>query len=204
MNFVELQNELCAVPAARFKAAQRDSIKRWINYRYAQLWDVEEWSFRKAVVNATVTGGTFTAPSDFAAPRGLWDASGNRLAYLEPRDFYTLHLPAVSAGTPGIFTVVDGQVILDPTTDSGSFPLWYDRACTPLAADGDVPQFPSQHHYILVHGATATGSVQVNDFTYQFAEQQWQNGIDVMRREYLADQSEETQQWGSYMETWRQ
>jgi hypothetical protein len=207
MTYAELQAELITVPAARFKETQRGSVKRWINDRYAELWGLEDWSFRKAFATLPVVGGTnvATAPTDMAAPLGIWDNFGNRLIYMPTRDYFTIHLAGTSSGTPGNFTMVNDQILLDPTpSGSASFTIHYDKAVTLLSADGDVPAFPAAYHYLLVHGATATGSVQVNDFTYQFAEQRWTTGIDSMRKDLLAEQSEETQQWGNYMETWRQ
>lgn len=201
MTFLELQNELIAVPAARFKETQRESVKKWINYRYATLWSAEDWTFRRSITPLTITAGVITMPTDFAAPLGLWDNNGTRLRWIPTRDFYTAHLPALTTGSPSCFTVVDDQIILDPTPSGNlTFQLHYEQKMTPLVNDTDVPGIPLEHHYLLVHGATATGSVGMNDFTYQFAEQMWTNGLDVMRRDYLEDQSEETVQWGSYMD----
>jgi hypothetical protein len=51
---------------------------------------------------------------------------------------------------------------------------------------------------MLVHGAIASGSVMVNDFTYQFAEQRWQNAIQGMRAAYLEDVKSGAQQMPAY------
>jgi hypothetical protein len=119
---------------------------------------------------------------------------------VQPRDFYDVSTTTGATGPTNFFTIVNRQILLYPTpSTAASYTLMYDKKITLLVADADVPAFPEEHHYLLVHGATATGSVQVNDFTYQFAEQRWTTGIDSMRKNYLADQSEEPVQWGSYM-----
>lgn len=203
MTFKELQDELISVPAARFKEGQRASVKKWLNLRYAELWGVEDWTFRRAQGTVTVTAGNSTAaaPSDFGDVLGFWRDDGEVLRYMFPRDYFDSHLASPSAsGSPCRYTLINGAVLLDPTPSANaSYTVYYDRKLTPLVNDNDVPLIPVEHHYILVHGATATGSVQMNDFTYQFAEQQWQNQLDAMRRNYLEDAPDEPLQWGSYL-----
>jgi hypothetical protein len=199
--FKALQDELVAGPAPRFNETQRAQVKLWLNDRLAELWGLEDWTFRKAATTVTVTGGSniVTAPSDLGIVLGLMRDDGTPIQYVTPETYFRAHLGQQNSTTTDRFTVVNKQILLDPTpgTGSSSWELYYDKAVTPLVADGDIPAIPSEHHYILVHGATATGSVMVNDFTYQFAEQRWANELDSMRRNYLADQRGASLQWGS-------
>jgi hypothetical protein len=201
VTFKALQDELVAGPAPRFNETQRAQVKLWLNDRLSELWGLEDWTFRKAAVTVTVTGGSniLTAPSDLGIVLGLLRDDGYPVTYVTPEIYFRAHLGPQSSTTVDHFTVVNKQILLDPTpgTGSSSWELYYDKAVTQMSADGDIPGIPSEHHYILVHGATATGSVMVNDFTYQFAEQRWANELDSMRRNYLADQRGASLQWGA-------
>ena len=206
MTFKALQDELVAGPTPRFSSAQRDQVKLWLNDRYAELWGLEDWTFRKAVADLSVVAGNdqVTEPTDIGIVLSLVRDDGAPVHYVSPDLFYQSHLTTQSASTSDRFTVVNKQIILDPTPGtSATWKLYYDRALTLLSADGDIPAIPAEHHYILVHGATASGSVMVNDFTYQFAEQRWMNELDSMRKNYLTDQRGAPLQWGSYSQNFR-
>lgn len=203
MTFLQIQNALISSVAARFKESQRDDIKNWINDRYAEIWGLENWTFRHATapINVVANNAEVTEPSDIGIVNGLWNQYGDKLNYLSPDDYYTSHIANTYGGrtaVPDSYTVVNKQVKLDPTpSEAGAYTILYQKAVTPLSADGDIPALPTEHHYILVHGAMATGSVMMNDFTYQFAEQRWANMLESMKQNYLVDQRGETLQWGS-------
>lgn len=205
MTFLELQNAL--LPAgvgntARFKENQRDQVKAWINDRYAELWGLEDWTFRKGKVTVSVTAGSnvLDTPDDFGIvlDNGLVTADGEPLTYVTVDEYMRRHLGG-SSGTPVCYTVVNRQILLDPTpgTTSSAWELYYDKALTLLVNNGDIPALPVEHHYMLVHGAEATGQVRMQDFTYQFSEQRWQNQLAAMRRNYLADQRGAPDQWAA-------
>jgi hypothetical protein len=205
VTFLELQNEL--LPAgvgntARFKETQRESVKKWLNDRYAEVWGLEDWTFRYAIAPLTVSVGDDTPvmPTDFGIANQLWDAAGAKVPYVAPDTFFPVHLPSGTAtGDPSRFTVINKQIYLDPTPGAASavWNLYYEKALTLLVGDNAVPLLPPEHHYMLVHGAEATGQIRVQDFTYQFSEQRWQNQLAAMKRNYLVDQRGETAQWGA-------
>lgn len=212
MTFLELQQELSTVPGHRFKSTQASSYKKWINARAAELWGLEDWTFRKAYASLSVTGSNdaATSPSDLGVVLGIWDSDGDPITYLPVADFAARHISNTSTSDTTVYTVVNKSILLDPTPSgsSSAWKIYYDRAYCHLSsggayvagdmsADTDVPALPAETHYLLVHGATAMGSVNMNDFTYQFAEQAWLSGIESMRRNYLVDQRGATQQWGA-------
>jgi hypothetical protein len=205
VTFLEIQNELLPTGVgntARFKETQRASVKRWINDRYAEAWGLEDWTFRKAASTVTVTAGSnvLAAPADLGIVLGLFNDQGTRIAHISPTDYFDRHLGPVVTSDPSVHTIINKQILLDPTpgTTSSAWELYYEKALTLLVNDGDVPQLPVEHHFMLVHGAEATGQTRMNDFTYQFSEQRWQNQLAAMRRNYLADKrgsAAGTKQW---------
>ncbi len=213
MTFLELQQELSTVPGARFKSTQSSSYKKWLNARAAELWGLEDWTFRKADVDLTVTAGSaeVTEPTDLGIVLGIWTDLGDPLRYLTPRDYFAQHIGNTSTGVPIAYTVVNKQIKLDPTPNASSLTwhIYYDRAYChkngagayvvgDMTLDDDSPALPSEAHYLLIHGAISMGSVNMNDFTYQFAEQGWLSGIESLRRNYLVDVRGEPQQWAAY------
>lgn len=210
--FLELQNECLPTGVgntARFKETQRSSVKKWINHRYAILWGMDDWTFKKTFNLAmTVTAGQATAgPTDLAIPISLFDNNGNEIIYVDPGTYLNCHV-GNSSGTPDKYTVVNKTIYLDPTpaSSSSAWAVYYEKtpwvsgnptSGPPLVGDTDVPAIPAEYHYMLVPGATSVGSISMNDFTYQFAEQEWQNDLDAMRRIYLADVRAVTGQWGA-------
>jgi hypothetical protein len=202
MNFKAIQDECISVDGARFAETMRPSVQKWINDRYAEVWGLEDWTFRTGEATITATAGSATAsglPSDFGVVRGIWRDDGEPLAYLRAQDWNGIYLGAQQNGTPEHYKLVNGTLKFGPTpTGTASYTLFYDKKLTVLSADGDVPALPSEYHYMLVHGAIASGSVMVNDFTYQFAEQRWQNAIQGMRAAYLEDVKSGAQQMPAY------
>lgn len=198
MTFAQIVSE---VQALRFNAQQTSSIQRWVNDRYAALWAADEWIFKYGKANVTATAGSnliSDLPSDFGVSLGLWRADGYPLRWVPPRDFESLYQGSTDTAGPQFFTVINQAVIVGPTSNetSSNYLLLYEKRMTPLVADGDIPAIPPQHHYLLVVGALAMGLMLLNDFTFQFVEGQWQQGIEEMRREWLVDQRGEVAQWG--------
>lgn len=202
MTYLDLQNELISVPSSRFKETQRVSVMRWINLAYAKLWTIDDWTFRQATGNPTVAAGSSavtSVPADFGASLGFWRADGTPLEYLKPRQFNDRYLGVTTSALPEAFTVANGVFTVGPkSSETNTYTLFYERTAVDLVADGDVPLIPAAYHYLLVHGATITGLVQEQDFTYQFHAGQWQDGIAAMQLEYLDDQRGQPSQFGSY------
>ena len=189
------------VQRLRFSSQQTTSIQHWVNDRYAALWGADEWIFKYGKSNVTVTTGSNLVtdlPDDFGMALGMWRADGYPLRWVAPRDFENLYQGSTDTGGPNFFTVINQVIMVGPSSNetSSSYLLLYEKRMTPLVADSDVPAIPTQCHYLLVVGALYLGLMLYNDFTFQFVEQQWQQGIAEMRQEWLADQRGEVAQWG--------
>lgn len=198
MTFAEIVME---VQQLRFSAANSSSIQRWVNHRYAALWNADEWIFKYGQANVTVTNGSSqlsNLPADFGISIGLWRADGCPLRWQPPRDYFDIYQGAQDLGAPQFFTIIDQSIFVGPISNESSdqYLLAYEKRLTPLVNDTDVPAIPPQHHYLLVTGALAFGMAHFNDFTYQFLESEWQQGIAEMRQEWLADQRGEVGVWG--------
>lgn len=198
MSFSDICEEVRSI---RFSSNESTSIQRWVNDRYAALWNADEWIFKYGKSNVTATTGSSAItdlPSDFGIAIGLWRADGMPLRWMAPRAFENLYQGATDTGAPSFFTIIDQTIIVGPTSNetSSDYLLLYEKRMTPLVNDGDIPAIPSQHHYLLVIGAMALGLAMYNDFTFQFMDSRWQQGIAEMRQEWLADQRGEVAQWG--------
>lgn len=189
MTFREITDECIAL---RFEEPQRGQIKNWINNRYAALWGMFDWTFRRAEATCSLTAGTATLnglPGDFGVSFGVWLGDGTRLEYLEPDDYNDLFYGVTDTGAPYKYTVFNQVITVGPipATADGAVTIRYERRLTPLIDDSDLPMIPTEHHYVLVPGALSMGLALYNDFTYQFIESMWQEGIQTLQRDYLIE-----------------
>ena len=176
-------------------------LQRWINDRYAALWNADEWIFKYGKTSVTVTSGSpdvSNLPTDFGIPIGLWRADGYPLLHRPPRDFYNVYAGATDTGSPQFYTAIDQALTVGPVSNetSTTYTLVYEKRLTALVGSTDTPAIPAEHHYLLVTGVLSLGSRIFNDFTWEFHEQAWQQGIQEMRREWLIDQRGEAGVWG--------
>ena len=194
MQFSDIYGEVIAL---RFNSNYVTSAKRWVNLRYAQAWNAEDWTFIPATANPTVTAGSNQLgglPTALGRINYLWDQNGAPISYLIPEEFFKISWSpsSPSNGDPNYYTVVNNSVFLTPTpvnsySGTSGWQMVYERKLVELVNDTDVPLLPDEYHYALVHGALATGLSLVNDFTYAQQEEQWQAAIQSMMQAYSAD-----------------
>lgn len=201
MTFLELQN---ATMNDRFDESQRGDVKNWINSRYWQLWNEEEWSFRYATDLVSVTSGSQTVgslPTDFGDVRSLQRGDGTTLASLDPVSFNRTYYDAraVYSGLPEAYTVVDGVVSVGPASSETAtdYQLVYEREYTKLVLDAAIPEIPEGAELALVYGASAMGLQLQNDYTWQFQETLYQGELATMRRSYLRDRRDSNAQYAA-------
>jgi hypothetical protein len=201
--FLDLQ---AAVMSDRFDEDQRGDVKNWLNSAYWQLWSLENWTFVQAKLdNATVTAGVATlggVPSDLNTVRSLIRGDGtpiHQTPVLELEDrYYDPRSPVT--GLPERYAVLNGTILLGPIPNetASDYQLVYDREYTPLVNDTDVPAVPAGAEMALVFKASATGLKLQNDFTWQFHEQDYQEQLDALRRNYLEVATERRWQTPAY------
>lgn len=193
MAVVTFKQIVDAVISDRFAEGQRANAKNWVNHRLWWLWTLEQWRFKRATDDVTVTSGSQTVtslPTDMGRVISLVNAEGAPLRPIEDyRDFYSLYYDTVSpsSGKPEAFTVVGSSILVGPQSDetSSAYKLLYHREFTELSADSDVPAIPTGAHFALVHGGAAEGLKLQNDPTWQSFEDDFQATIQILRSEYL-------------------
>ena len=190
MTFLELQNE---VLSDRFSEAKRASAQRWINAAYGRMWDADLWTFKLQVTDLAADYNTNSASlGNIGVIHGIWDAgdisAGGRYAInapLRPEDFYTTYREANLR--PFNYTVVNGTIYFDNKLDQNrSYHVLSEIPFTELTADGQSPLIPSQYHLALAEGAAAIGYRREADPSAEQAEASFKQGIEDMRRGYLA------------------
>lgn len=199
---MSVSDMITEVKNLRFSNGDSTQIQRWINDRYAMLWNMEEWIFKYAKVsNIGVTNGSTAVsslPTDFGIALGFWRADGFPLRWMPPKNYQNLYYGATDTGSPEFYTAINQSLLVGPPSNetSSTYSLLYEKRLTALVNSSDTPAIPAEHHYLLPIGACALGCALNNDFTYQFLEQQWQEGIAAMRQEWLNDQRGDVTQWG--------
>lgn len=188
---------------ARFNTGQTTQIKRWINFREAQIHAAAEWPWKiVGPTSLTVTSGdsTPTMPSNIERPMAVYNEFGDRLAYATQADFDGLFLPGVASSTSGrptVFKWNNGVMTLGDIPNANyTFTMTYERKLShyavggaltvgPMSATTDYPLFDAEWHQILVTGALATGLKIENDPTWEPLEQEFAHMLAQMVEHYL-------------------
>jgi hypothetical protein len=184
----------------RFEADHRPRALKALNNRYAQLWALEDWTWKYAEVPITLTGNNQYAgglPADFGVPMYVWDENHNQLPYLGIDEFRLYYPPAVSA-YPVAWTVIAQQILLGPTPSSAmTFSTYYRKRLVPFTSEGETPQIPVEFQLALVHGGRAELLAFYNDPTSADMEAQYQLDVQALQRDYLADATGQPAMWSS-------
>lgn len=187
----------------RFKASQRESAKRWVNVRYQAIWGYADWPWkRQGPIDMPLVVGNANPvlPVGFLRPIIVFDDTGGEVEWMEPDEFDRIHRYQQVNNTrarPDCFKWVDNVITLGPAPDSAyTFGLSYERKMTylqggttpatgQLTGDNDTPIWDQSYHYILVHGAIATGLRLENDPTYPAMEEEYEAMLASMQDHYL-------------------
>lgn len=207
MRFVDIVDQ---VIFDRFGEGKRARAKGWVNFRQQWIWSLEEWTFRDATDDVSVASGSQivgSLPADFLIARALFSSDGSPLEpVLDHRDFYAAYFnnTAPVTGTPEAFTVIGNSILVGPASsvNASDYKLVYERECTELVDDDDVPAIPLGFHLMLVHGGAAEGLKLQQDPTWESFEQDFSAAIDVMRQDYLLPIRGAPQQYGAATAVW--
>jgi hypothetical protein len=213
--FLQLQD---AVIGRRFPgSSQRDNAKRWLATAYEDVWsaaraDGNEWQFEivsRATIAMTSGDSTPTMPSDFGDALNLYDDSGVPMQRYSQEDFeyrYSDILLTSQTGLPEAYTVVNRQIEVAPIPTTTTFRLSYRRRLSHKESDGttvtggffdedtDYPLW-DDHHTVLIPRATAIGLIEINDPTWDQAQQEYERQLARMKDDYVAERP--IRQWGA-------
>lgn len=200
MTFLDLQNELLGSKAGQIvDQSDKTRLGRVLNKSAERLWDLENWTFRHANANVTITGGSgavSNVPADLAVVLGLRRDDGDSLVYLDPLDFddfYYSTTSLVGTGTPAHYTVnEDGTLSVGSPAQSNSttYRLNYLRSYTPMVADTDEPgggAWPDAYRLTIALDAQVTWLRRTHSiYVWQPILEEVASDIDSMRRRYLS------------------
>jgi hypothetical protein len=193
LTFKELQD---ATLAAGFAEAQRIDAKRWINFRYAWLWDIADWSFKNATDLVTVTAGSQTVTgvaADMLQVLGLFNSAGTPLVAIPDYTAFAeayIGTTASAATLPEAYTILGSTIMVGPTagTTDSNYLLVYKKGATELVGDNDVPAIPPLYHLALVHGAKAEGfKLNAVPSLADSFDADFQAAITAMKATYLSN-----------------
>jgi hypothetical protein len=138
-----------------------DPLLEYLNAAYHEFEDAFDWPFLE-VRNATLTGAvgdnTITLPADFFKPKLLKDVTNQTdLEYLPESEFYA-RFPDLTATGNALYYTSTGLTTFQlwPVLNSAiTYDLIYQKQLDDLAADTDIPAFPTRYHFGLIYGAAA-------------------------------------------------
>ncbi len=196
--------------ADRFDESQRGDVKNWLNSAYWQIWSLENWTFVQGKVeNASVTSGVPTLgglPADLNTVRSVIRGDGTPVKQIPVNELERMYYDPRSKiiGLPEHYAVLNGTVLLGPIPNetAADYQIVYDKEYTSLVNDADIHMLPGGADMALVFKASATGLKLQNDFTWQFHEQDYQEQLDALRRNYLETATERRLHVPSYHAGW--
>ena len=210
LSYLDSQN---AVLGRRFPpASQRVNAKRWLATAYQDVWSAADWTFKRVSrVSFPLTAGisTPTMPSDFGDAIELYDDMGEVLVRLSQERFeeeFADILVQSQTGTPEVYTVVNRQIEVAPIPGAVTFRLSYFRRLSHKEENGttvtggfmdedtDYPLW-DDHHSVLIPRATAIGLQEINDPTWDQAQEEYERQLARMRDDYV--QQNPAVQWGA-------
>jgi len=204
---------VAAIIGRRFPAAsQTTNAQRWLDTAYQDVWTAEDWTFKQVSRdNFAVTAGvsTPTMPAAFADATKLYDQYGSQLEYLNQDDFedvFAASLASSGAGPPPAYTVVNRQIHLGGAPGANAtYKLSYRRRLAHKESNGvtitagfmdeddDYPLW-DDHHAILIPRAQAIGLLEINDPTWEQAQQEYERQLTRMVDDYKVRVAAD--QWG--------
>jgi hypothetical protein len=209
LNFLALQDAVLGrrVPAA----SQRNNAKRWLATAYQDVWSAAEWTFKRVsrADLATIAGdSTPVMPVDFQDVLDLYDSFGEPLLRLSQERFeyeFGDILAQSQIGLPDAYTVVNRRIEIAPVPGGETFKLSYLRRLSSRTAslvvqagfmvdDDDYPLW-DDHHSVLIPRALAIGLLEINDPTWQEAQEEYERQLARMRDDYV--QINPARQWGA-------
>lgn len=208
MTFKQLQDEVIAL---RFQEGRRASIKSWINARYAYLWALEDWTFKRVPpTNITVVNGSRTPamPTDFGHAERLFDDQGAELAAMDVNDWDEAFKWDTSTGRPSSYTLVSRQLYLGPTPNANyTFTMSYTRRLTHvdsitgitggvMVEDADQALWPAEYDYLLVLEAAMMGMQLEKDEGWQDLRVPRDELLEAMRGDLTSDAVATKTQYG--------
>jgi hypothetical protein len=210
LTYLQLQD---AVLGRRFPAAsQRDNAKRWLATAYQDVWSAAEWTFKnvsRATLAMTSGDSTPAMPTDFGDALDLYDDSGVPMMRYSQSEFeyrYGDILLNSQTGLPEAFTVVNRQIEIAPLPTTTTFRLSYTRRLSHKESDGttvtggyfdedsDYPLW-DDHHSVLIPRATAIGLQEINDPTWDQAQEEFERQLARMKEDYVTVRP--AHQWGA-------
>ena len=187
MDFLAMQNY---VLSDRFSEAKRTDAKRWINSRYGRLWAQEAWSFKLGFVDFTLSAnadsvslGTLQRVHSFKDISYL--PTYSHIGAVRPEDY--MDWRSGTSGVPGEFTIVNDTIYLArPAGAERTYRAMGELRFVRLVDDADEPLVPEEFHEIICYGAMSEGLRLENDPSWSASEQDFQAGIQDMRKSYLS------------------
>ncbi len=163
------------------------SVGNWINE--GQRLIAKNSVLRTQVTTSTIATAasdpTYTLPTDFGRIIDIFYSPDEDVLeeVASEIDFDQLDQP--SAGRPDRFIIIGDQITVYPTPDAVyTFTLRYNKLPPDLVNDTDVPQIPSEYHYLLETYALYKAYRRQNDYSAaQFHKQEFDRDFAVLKNE---------------------
>lgn len=198
MNFGELQDAVLE----RFSESERPKAKQWINLFGPMLYYAEDWEWRFAQTGLDIFTDSFAAggePDNIGRIIDVWNAQGEPLTAMPPRDFFRAYggfAVAGVSGKPESYTAFNSNVYIGPaSSETAQYFCVYWLRWVDLLDDDEEPDLPSSFHWLLAAGALAIGQAAVQDPTAAMQDPVVARGLETMRREYLSDVPHANESW---------
>jgi len=154
-----------------------DYIKKWLNEAERLYCNTTEYSVKKSTSISTVAlQREYSVPSDCKLIRTLY-YDGSKLKLIDVED--TIHQAGDESGTPSAYYVELDKIGLEPIpTEAKALTIVYYSLGGAMAAAGDTPIIPQEHHMLLVFYACYLASVEGEDDRVNVFFAEWERGLN--------------------------
>ena len=179
------------------------SPRKWLVQAYGRVWGASDWPWKfggptTQVLIADQPGYQIAAGATH--PLYVFNDVDEPLEFLDPEQFFLLHGVAntLPLGKPTCFTFAERNIYFGPVPDA-NYTFWYTYQRGISVFDSldqfkqgswdetnvnDYPVFDSGFHYLLIHGAMATGLGFIGSPDADWHRGQFLEGIESMVRYY--------------------
>lgn len=154
-----------------------DYVKKWLNDAEREYCNKTEYGIKKSTsINTEIAKREYSIPSDSKLIRTIYYDGDKLKGPIDIED--TIHSGGDESGTPSAYYIELDKIGLEPIpTAVKTLTIIYYSLGGAMAAAGDYPIIPQEHHMLLVYRACYHACVEGEDDRLNIFYAEWLRGL---------------------------